>query len=69
MRDVLTVVTFVMGALCFAMILITVRPDPLSAVTHQASPRTAKWRFLESRYAVANPNDESAERSFATEIR
>ena len=32
MKHVLTVVTFVMGALCFAMFLITVKPDPLSAV-------------------------------------
>ena len=32
MKDVLTVVTFTLGALCFAMFLITVKPDPLSAV-------------------------------------
>ena len=32
MKDILSVVTFVMGALCFAMFLITVKPDPLSAV-------------------------------------
>jgi len=32
MKDVLTVATFVMAALCFAMFLITVKPDPLSAV-------------------------------------
>ena len=32
MKHVLTVVTFVMGALCFAMFLITVKPDALSAV-------------------------------------
>ena len=32
MKDVLTVATFVMGALCFAMFLITVKPGPLSAV-------------------------------------
>jgi hypothetical protein len=32
MKDVLSVVTFVMGALGFAMFLITVKPDALSAV-------------------------------------
>ena len=32
MKDFLSVVTFIMGALCFAMFLITVKPDPLSAV-------------------------------------
>jgi hypothetical protein len=41
-KHVLAVVTFVIGALCFTMFLITVKPDPLSAVTHRASPRTAK---------------------------
>jgi hypothetical protein len=32
MKDILTVVTFVMVAMCFAMFLITAKPDPLSAV-------------------------------------
>ena len=32
MKDILTVITFVMGAPCFAMFPITVKPDPLSAV-------------------------------------
>jgi hypothetical protein len=42
MKDILAVVTFVIGALCFAMFLITVKPDPLIAVPHRASPRIAK---------------------------
>jgi hypothetical protein len=61
MKHVLTVVTFVLGALCFAMFLITVKPDPLTAVPHRASPHPAKWRLLVSRYAVSNPNGETAE--------
>jgi hypothetical protein len=61
MKHVLTVVTFVIGALCFAMFLITVKQDPLTAVPHRASPHTAKWRFLASRYAVPNPKGGSAE--------
>ena len=32
MKNVLSVVTFIMGALCFAMLLITRKPDALSAV-------------------------------------
>jgi hypothetical protein len=32
MKHILTVVTFVVGALCFAMFLITVKLDPISAV-------------------------------------
>ena len=31
MKDVLSVVTFVMRALCFVVFLITVKPDALSA--------------------------------------
>jgi hypothetical protein len=42
MKHILTVVTFVMGGLCFAMLLITVKPDPLRAVPSPASPRIAK---------------------------
>jgi hypothetical protein len=38
MKDILAVVTFVIGALCFAMFLITVKPDPLSAVTSPGKP-------------------------------
>jgi hypothetical protein len=32
MKHTLTVITFVVGALCFAMFMITVKPDPVSAV-------------------------------------
>ena len=42
MKDILTVVTFVMGALCFAMFLITVKPDPLSAVPTLVKPAHCK---------------------------
>jgi hypothetical protein len=42
MKDILSVVTFVMGALCFAMFLITVKPDPLSAVPTRGKPAHCK---------------------------
>ena len=42
MKDFLSVVTFIMGALCFAMFLIMVKADPLSAVPNRTSPRIAK---------------------------
>lgn len=42
MKHVLTVVTFVMGALCFAMFLITVKPDPLTAVPSPGKPAHCK---------------------------
>jgi hypothetical protein len=42
MKDFLSVVTFIMGALCFAMFLIKVEPGPLSAVPNRTSPRIAK---------------------------
>jgi hypothetical protein len=42
MKHVLSVVTFVVVAMCFVMFLITVKPDPLIAVPHRASPRIAK---------------------------
>ena len=38
MKHTLTVVTFVVGALCFAMFMITVKPDPLSAVPQPGKP-------------------------------
>jgi len=46
MKYTLTVVTFVMGALCFAMFLITVKPDPLSAVPTRGKSAHCKWRFF-----------------------
>jgi hypothetical protein len=42
MKYILTVVTFVMGALCFAMFLITVKPDPLGAVPPPGKPAHCK---------------------------
>ena len=42
MKDVLSVVTFIMGALCFAMFLITLKPDALSAVLSPGKPAHCK---------------------------
>ena len=42
MKDVLSVVTFIMGALCFATFLMTVKPDPLSAVPQPGKPAHCK---------------------------
>jgi hypothetical protein len=42
MKDVLSVFTFVMGALGFAMFLITVKPDALSAVLSPGKPAHRK---------------------------
>jgi hypothetical protein len=42
MKDILAVVTFVIGALCFAMFLITVKPDPLTAVPPPGKPAHCK---------------------------
>ena len=42
MKDIFTVVTFVMGALSFAMFLITVKPDPFSAVPTRGNPAHCK---------------------------
>ena len=41
MKDVLSVVT-IMGALCFAMFLIRVKPDAHSAVTTPSKPSHCK---------------------------
>jgi hypothetical protein len=43
MKDVLSVITFVMGALCFAVFLITLKPDALSAVM---APRQSGHRKM-----------------------
>jgi len=61
MKDVLSVVTFVMGALDFAMFLVAVKPDALSAVPSPGKRAHCKLGFLVSQYAVANPNGGSAE--------
>jgi len=42
MKDVLSVVTFVMGALDFAMFLVAVKPDALSAVPSPGKPARCK---------------------------
>jgi hypothetical protein len=42
MKHVLTVVTFLLGALCIAMFLITVRPTPLTAVLPPGKPAHCK---------------------------
>ncbi|WFU82422.1 hypothetical protein QA645_06665 [Bradyrhizobium sp. CIAT3101] len=38
MKHILTVVTFIMGALCFAMFLTTLKPDPLGALPRPDEP-------------------------------
>ena len=42
MKHVLSVVTFVMAVMCFAMVLITVKADPLSAVPPPGKPAHCK---------------------------
>jgi len=60
MKHVLTVATFVMGALCFAMLLITVKPDPLSAVPQPG--KLAHCKMAASREPVCSSEPESRER-------
>jgi len=42
MKHVLSVVTFVMAAMCFAMLLITVKPDAHGTVTAPSKPAHCK---------------------------
>ena len=42
MKHVLSVVTFVMAAICFVMLMITVKPDELSAVAAPSKPAHCK---------------------------
>jgi hypothetical protein len=42
MKHILNVVTFITGALCFAMFLIKLKPDPLSAVLSPGKPAYCK---------------------------
>ena len=42
MKHVLSVVTFVMAAMCFEMVLITVKPDGLGVVPVPSKPGIAK---------------------------
>ena len=58
MKHVLSVVSFVMAAMCFAMLLITVKPDARIAVTAPNKP--AHCKIAASREPVCRP--ERAER-------
>ena len=60
MKDVLSVVTFIMGALCFAMFLITLKPDALSAVPSPGKP--AHCKITVSREPVCRGEPERPER-------
>ncbi len=60
MKHFLTVVTFLMGALCFAMFLIMVKPDPLSAVPTPGKP--ARCKLTLSRDPVCRSEPERRER-------
>ena len=60
MKDVLTVVTLIMGALCFAMFLITLKPDALSAVLSPGKPAHCKLAI--SRKPVCRSESEWRER-------
>jgi hypothetical protein len=56
MKDVLSVVTFIVGALCFAMFMITVKPGALSAVSSPGKP--AHCKLAVSREAVCRSEPE-----------
>jgi hypothetical protein len=60
MKHNLTVVTFVAGAPCLAMFLITVKPDPLSAVPQPGKPEHCK--ITGSREPVCRSEPEWRER-------
>jgi hypothetical protein len=60
MKHVLTAVTFIMGALCFAMFLITVKPDPPSAVPPPGN--LAHCKMAISREPVCGSEPELRER-------
>ena len=60
MKHTLTVVTFVVGALGFAMFMITVKPDPLSAVPQPGKP--AHCKIAISREPVCRSEPERLER-------
>ena len=60
MKNVLSVVTFIMGALCFAMFLITRKPDPTSAVPSPGKPAHCKLAI--SREPVCRSESEWRER-------
>jgi len=60
MKHTLTVVTFVVGALCFAIFMITLKPDPLSAVPQPSKP--AHCKIAISREPVCRSEPERLER-------
>jgi hypothetical protein len=55
MKHVLTVVTFIMGALCFAMYLITVKPNQLSAVPPPVKPAHCKMAISREPVCLSKP--------------
>jgi hypothetical protein len=59
-KDILTVVAFVMVPMCFAMFLITVKPDLLSAVPTRVEPAHCKMEV--SREPVCRSESECRER-------
>lgn len=60
MKHVLSVVTFVMAATCFAMLLVTVKPATHDAVTTPNKP--AHCKMAVSREAVCRSEPERLER-------
>jgi hypothetical protein len=56
MNDILSVITFVMGALCFAVFLTTMRPNASGAVTAQQARAMQDGGFLVHPITVANSN-------------
>jgi hypothetical protein len=59
MKDILTVVTFVMVAMCFAVFLIAVKPDLLSAIPPPGKP--AHCKVAVSREPVCGSESETRE--------
>ena len=60
MKNVLSVVTFIMGAPCLAMFLITLKPDATSAVPSPGKP--AHCKITVSREPVCRGEPERPER-------
>ena len=60
MKNVLSVATFIRGALCFAMFLITLKPDAPSAVPSPGKPAHCKLAI--SREPVCRSESEWRER-------
>ena len=60
MKNVLSVVTFVVGALCFVLFLILVKPDALSAVPSLG--KLAHCKLMVSREPLCRSESEWRER-------